>query len=181
MLGQWRGARTERRAGALAHDACRKRERRGTGWVPQWKAGVCKSKRGRLLWLSTLGPSGQRAKLSGLQPSRLSFAQAQRYFPGGPCADDFGDFRREVTSQGLSTHARAGGRGFQGGEQRQVGEGRPWKGLGIAGTCSHFCGPAVDGSGDLSGEEGRATLSSRGARPARPSLLTVVLLLTSSS
>lgn len=181
MRGQWRGARTERRAGALAHDACRKRERRGTGWVSRWKAGVCKSKLSRLLRLSTLGPSGRRAKLSGLQRSRLSFAQAQQYFPGGPCADDFGDFRREVTFQGLSTHARAGGRGLQGGEQRQVGEGRPRKGLGIAGTCSHFCRLAVDVSGKLSGEEGQAILSGRGARPARPSLLTAVLLLTTSS
>lgn len=141
MRGQRRGARTERRAGALAYDACRKRVQRGTGWAPQWKAGVCKSNCGRLLRLSTPGPSGQRAKLSGPQRSRLGFIQARRDFPGGPCADDLGDFRRKVTAQGLSAHARAGGRGLEGGEQRQVGEGRPRKGLGFAedtclqGTC----------------------------------------------
>lgn len=82
-----------------------------------------------------------------------------------------------MTSRGLSAQARAGRCGLEGGEQRQVGEGRPRKGLGFAGTCSHSRRSAGDASGDLSGEEG----SGREARPARPSLLTVVLLPTSPS
>lgn len=155
MRGQRRGARTERRAGALAHDACRKRERRGTGWDPQWKAVVCRSKHGRLLRRSTLGPSGQRAKLSGPQRYRLSFAQARRYFSRRPLRLLLGRLpERGDVSGTFCARARCGGRGLEGGELSQVGEGRPRKGLGFAGYVFSRR-PAVDASGDLSGEEGK--------------------------
>lgn len=74
-----------------------------------------------------------------------------------------------MTSQGPSAHARAGGRGLEGGEQRQVGEGRPRKGLRFAGTCCPSRRLAVDASGTLSGREGKP-LSAVGsqARPAEP-------------
>lgn len=133
------------------------RERRDTGRVPPWKAGACSSTRGRLLPPSTLGLSRRRAKLLRPQRSRLSFAPARPCFPGGPCADAFGDFRSEVTSQGLCAHARGGGgRGLEGVEKRQVGEGRPWKGLRSAGTCPHPRRPAVAASGGLGGKGGQA-------------------------
>lgn len=128
VRGQRRGARSVRRASALAHDACRKSKRRGTGWAPQRKAGVCRSTRGRLLLSSTPGPSRGRAKLTRPGRSRLSFARARRCFPGGPCAYGFRDFRSEVTFLGTFCARARRGRGLEG-VKRQVGEGRLRRGL----------------------------------------------------